>query len=80
MAWEIRTELINQDTQLRKVFATRINGEDVKTFFVKAPMLTLEEKQKVWDNIWQQYQSSSKVEADSVAVEGKTNLEGKEVV
>jgi len=71
MAWDVKTELVNADTQLRKITATC----DGRTFFVKARMKTPEEKKAVWDEIYRQYKESPKV--DAVAIEGKQNLEGR---
>lgn len=79
MAWSVVTELINPETELRKVNAFRVEGETVQSYFVKARMKTLEEKKKVWDNIWNQHKESTEVIVDNVAAEGKTNLEEREV-
>ncbi len=82
MTWIVKTELVNPDTWLRKVFATFTDATDienitVRTFFVKARMKTDEEKKKVWDEIYRQYQESTKPVVDTVAGEGKQNLEGR---
>ena len=75
--WIVTTELINDDTKLRKVYATIVDGENSRTFFVKARMKITEEKKAVWDDIWDQYKDSTKVVVDAVADEGKQNLEGR---
>lgn len=83
--WSIKTELINQDTQLRKVIATRTDDGDienitVRNFSVKARMKTIAEKTAVWENIRQQYLDSIEVITDAVATEGKVYLSGKELL
>ena len=79
--WNVETELINSDTELRKVTATRIEDTESLSFFTKGCMKTTEEKDKVWDDIWAQYQAKRTEldKVDSVADEGKVNLEAKEV-
>lgn len=82
MTWNVKTELINPETELRKVFATLTDATDIENkvvqrFFIKACMKTLDEKKAVWDNIWKQYLESKKVVSDAVGDEGKTNLEGR---
>ena len=79
ITWDIRTELINKDTQLRKVVATRTDSEKVQTFFVKARMKTTAEKDAVWNNIRQQYLNSVKIVDDVVAASGKSYLNAKEI-
>lgn len=79
-AWTIKTEVINTDTDLRKVVATRtgdVTG-DLRSFFVKARMLTKEEQDAVWDDIWNQYQASLP-KSDAISDAGKTNLEQREM-
>lgn len=71
MTWDVKTELINAETELRKVSAS-CNG---RTFFIKARMKTAEEKKAVWDEIYLQYKDVNKIMVDSIAGEGKTNLE-----
>lgn len=75
--WTVKTELINPDTELRKIYATYIDGENSQMFFVKARMKTPEEKKAVWDNIWQQYLKATKPVVDALVTEGKNNLEGR---
>lgn len=82
--WLVTTEIVNPETGLRKVYATRTddtNPENIiaQMFFVKARMKTPEEKKAVWDNLYQQYLDSIKVVSDPVAKEGKTYLDAKEV-
>lgn len=52
--WSISTELVNKNIGLRKVYATRIDNAKSQTFFVKARTKTLEERKKVWDEIYRQ--------------------------
>ena len=80
ITWDIKTELINRDTQLRKVVATRIDGENSQTFFIKARMKTTLEKENVWGRIRQQYLDSVRVAVDTVADEGKVYLSGRETI
>lgn len=84
ITWSIRTELINSDTGLRKVFAIRTDDTDpnnlvIHSFQIKARMKTTEEKKAVWDSLHQQYLDSVAIVSDSIADEGKTYLELKEV-
>lgn len=80
--WTVKTELINKETELRKVYATSIYDTDIEnikteTYFTKGRMKTPEEKKAVWDNIWQQHLERTKVVSDPLGVEGKTDLEGR---
>ena len=78
--WTIRTEIVNETTSLKKVFATRTDGIDTKTFFVKALMKTQEQRNAVYDNIWNQYLKEKNETPDAVIAEGKANLEHRETV
>ncbi len=89
ITWNVTTELINADTELRKVMATRIKTNELDvtlvlishSFAVKARMKTKEEKDAVWADIWSQYQAIVDKEnaVDLIADAGKIDLEGKEV-
>ena len=76
----IRTEIVNQSTGLKKVFATRTEGEYIRTFSVKAPMKTQEQRNLVYDNIWNQYLKEKNAVPDIVVTEGKANLEFRETL
>lgn len=83
ISWDVKREVVNADTGLSKVVATRTDS--VKSvshsFSYKGCMETTEEKKAGWDNIWTQYEAVATKEAavDTVAGEGVTNLEAREV-
>lgn len=82
--WDIKTELVNDETQLRRITATRVDDADpgniiVHAFFIKARMKTTEERNAVWINIRRQYLDSIRADVDTVATEGRVYLDEKEV-
>ena len=76
-SWNVKTELVNEDTQLRKVNATCIENGNSQTYFVKARMATDEEKKNVWDDIWNQHLRRTETVIDAVAEQGKSNLDAR---
>ena len=82
--WGIKTEIVNVETDLRKIYAIRTDDvmDTLQSFFVKGITKTPEDRKKIWDNIWTQYlEAKAKIEAvDIVAVAMKNELEKKEPV
>jgi len=83
VTWELKTEVINVATDLRKVVAVRTDDVAVTshTFFAKGCMKEPEEQQKIEDIIYNQWLAvQTKASAsDPVADTLKTNLEAREV-
>lgn len=83
ISWDVIREIVNADSELSKVTATRTDSDTgaAHSFSYKGCMKTVEEKNACWDNIWAQYQAVKTKEAavDTVADEGITNLEAREV-
>ncbi len=77
ITWEIKTEIVNTETDLRKIHATRVNdvAGTSQSFFVKGVVKTPDDQKKLEDDIWAQYQAA-KTKAE--AVDMKKNLESKE--
>jgi hypothetical protein len=83
ISWDVKREIVNAATELSKVIATRTDSTagTANSFCFKGCMKTTEEKNACWDDIWAQYQAVKTKEAavDSVADEGVTDLEAREV-
>ncbi len=77
--WEIKTEVVNSETDLRKVHAVSDTNGVTQSFFAKGLMKTPEDKKKIEDNIWAQYVAAQTKAVDSVAADLKTGLEGRTV-
>lgn len=84
ITWDVRTEeIVNAETDLRKIVATRTDNVKgvIQSFRVKGLMKSNEDQKKMWDEIWAQYEVARVVAdtVDTVAVSGKVNLEAREV-
>ncbi len=83
ITWPTKREVVNAETELSKVVATRTDdvAGTTHSFFVKGRMKSPEEQKKVWDNIWAQWLAvKTKIEAvDTVAAATKVDLEAREV-
>ena len=69
--FDVKTELVNPETELRKVAATC----EGKTFCVKGRMKTADEKKAIYDNLWNQYLKSIEVVPDKFADDTRIDLE-----
>lgn len=82
VSWKINREVLNKETELSKVTATRTDSDkaESQSFFYKGRMKTSEEKTAAWINIWIQYQAvkAAKTAVDTIADEGVADLEGRE--
>lgn len=82
--WTGRTQIVNVDTDLRKVWAVRTDDATgvSHTFFAKGLMKSDDDQKKIWDNLWAQW-LVAKAESEQVDVmigKLKTSLEAKELV
>jgi len=82
IVWDIKREVVNIETELSKVVATRTDSDTggTQSFNYKGLMKTTEEKKACWNDIWAQYQAVATKEAavDTVSGEGVSDLNARE--
>lgn len=80
ITWEIKRDVVNIETELSKITATRV--DNVKgtshSFFAKGLMKSPTERKKLWDNIWTQWLVAKTPVIDVIVVDTKNNLEERE--
>lgn len=84
ITWTGKTQIVNVDTDLRKVWAVRTDDAMgvSHSFFAKGLMKSDEDQEKIWDNLWAQW-LVVKAESEQIDVmvgKLKTSLEAKELV
>ncbi len=79
VTWDIKTTVVNPDTDLRKIYAVSNTDGVEQSFFAKGVMETADDQKKIWDNIWAQYVSVQIKPVDTMSGQGKTDLEGRTI-